>query len=186
MVGWKLIGFPGARYDYRDHVDKHGEHISAAAGRPQGPAGLDPDRGLEADGDACCPRRRGADRLRLDRRDRRPGARCDAGLQVLALERGRWRDTPTDFAVDLRAGRAALHWRHDAVPGAGARDVTFRNNVQPDRAADAPTRLVPARHRRRRRRRPLERPDLALSAHRLPDPQPQPAALRQAGACPPT
>lgn len=25
MVGWKLIGFPGARYDYRDAVDRHGE-----------------------------------------------------------------------------------------------------------------------------------------------------------------
>jgi gluconate 2-dehydrogenase gamma chain len=25
MVGWKLIGFPGARYDYRDHVDKHNQ-----------------------------------------------------------------------------------------------------------------------------------------------------------------
>ena len=25
MVGWKLIGFPGARYDYRDYVSKHGE-----------------------------------------------------------------------------------------------------------------------------------------------------------------
>jgi gluconate 2-dehydrogenase gamma chain len=24
MVGWKLIGFPGARYDHRDMVDKHG------------------------------------------------------------------------------------------------------------------------------------------------------------------
>jgi gluconate 2-dehydrogenase gamma chain len=23
MVSWKMIGFPGARYDYRDHVDKH-------------------------------------------------------------------------------------------------------------------------------------------------------------------
>jgi len=23
MAGWKLIGFPGARYDYRDHIDKH-------------------------------------------------------------------------------------------------------------------------------------------------------------------
>lgn len=23
MAGWKLVGFPGARYDYRDHVDKH-------------------------------------------------------------------------------------------------------------------------------------------------------------------
>jgi gluconate 2-dehydrogenase gamma chain len=25
MMGWKLIGFPGARYDYRDYVGKHGE-----------------------------------------------------------------------------------------------------------------------------------------------------------------
>jgi gluconate 2-dehydrogenase gamma chain len=25
MAGWKLIGFPGARYDYRDHVTKHNE-----------------------------------------------------------------------------------------------------------------------------------------------------------------
>jgi len=25
MAGWKLIGFPGARYDYRDHVDKHNQ-----------------------------------------------------------------------------------------------------------------------------------------------------------------
>lgn len=23
MVSWKLIGFPGARYDYRDYIDKH-------------------------------------------------------------------------------------------------------------------------------------------------------------------
>lgn len=28
MVGWKLIGFPGARYDHRDVVDKHGEKYS--------------------------------------------------------------------------------------------------------------------------------------------------------------
>ena len=25
MVGWKLIGFPGARYDHRDVINKHGE-----------------------------------------------------------------------------------------------------------------------------------------------------------------
>jgi gluconate 2-dehydrogenase gamma chain len=27
MVGWRLIGFPGARYDYRPYVGKHGERI---------------------------------------------------------------------------------------------------------------------------------------------------------------
>jgi gluconate 2-dehydrogenase gamma chain len=25
MVGWKMIGFPGARYDYRDWVERHNE-----------------------------------------------------------------------------------------------------------------------------------------------------------------
>ena len=25
MAAWKMIGFPGARYDYRDYVGKHGE-----------------------------------------------------------------------------------------------------------------------------------------------------------------
>jgi len=28
MVGWKLIGFPGTRYDYRDFVSKHGEKLA--------------------------------------------------------------------------------------------------------------------------------------------------------------
>jgi gluconate 2-dehydrogenase gamma chain len=25
MVGWKMVGFPGARYDYRDWIDKHNQ-----------------------------------------------------------------------------------------------------------------------------------------------------------------
>jgi gluconate 2-dehydrogenase gamma chain len=25
MVGWKLVGFPGARYDYRDWIERHNE-----------------------------------------------------------------------------------------------------------------------------------------------------------------
>jgi len=27
MVGWKLIGFPGAHYDYRPYVEKHGQKL---------------------------------------------------------------------------------------------------------------------------------------------------------------
>jgi len=27
MAGWKLIGFPGARYDYRPYVDKHNQKL---------------------------------------------------------------------------------------------------------------------------------------------------------------
>ena len=28
MAGWKLVGFPGARYDYRDFLDHNGEPIT--------------------------------------------------------------------------------------------------------------------------------------------------------------
>lgn len=28
MIGWKLIGFPGAHYDYRPYVAKHGEKLN--------------------------------------------------------------------------------------------------------------------------------------------------------------
>jgi gluconate 2-dehydrogenase gamma chain len=38
MVGWKLIGFPGARYDYRPYVSQHGKKLDlepvAITGRP--------------------------------------------------------------------------------------------------------------------------------------------------------
>ncbi|MGN6459756.1 MAG: gluconate 2-dehydrogenase subunit 3 family protein [Pseudolabrys sp.] len=38
MVGWKLIGFPGARYDYRPYVGKHNEKLAfdpvGITGRP--------------------------------------------------------------------------------------------------------------------------------------------------------
>jgi gluconate 2-dehydrogenase gamma chain len=34
MVGWKMIGFPGARYDYRDWIDHHNERY------PLPPVGL--------------------------------------------------------------------------------------------------------------------------------------------------
>ena len=38
MVSWKMLGFPGARYDYRDYVDQHNVKINlpplSIAGRP--------------------------------------------------------------------------------------------------------------------------------------------------------
>jgi gluconate 2-dehydrogenase gamma chain len=34
MVGWKMIGFPGARYDYREWIERHNEPF------PLGPIGL--------------------------------------------------------------------------------------------------------------------------------------------------
>jgi gluconate 2-dehydrogenase gamma chain len=39
MVGWKMIGFPGARYDYRDWIDHHNERYPlppvGIGGRPE-------------------------------------------------------------------------------------------------------------------------------------------------------
>jgi len=39
MVGWKMIGFPGARYDYRDWIDKHNQRYPlppvGIGGRPE-------------------------------------------------------------------------------------------------------------------------------------------------------
>jgi len=39
MVGWKMIGFPGARYDYRDWVERHNERYPlppvGIGGRPE-------------------------------------------------------------------------------------------------------------------------------------------------------
>ena len=38
MCAWKMIGFPGAHYDYRDWVGRHNERVTLApvgiAGRP--------------------------------------------------------------------------------------------------------------------------------------------------------
>jgi len=30
MVGWKMVGFPGARYDYRDYVERHNQKLDLA------------------------------------------------------------------------------------------------------------------------------------------------------------
>ncbi len=39
MVSWKMLGFPGARYDYRDYIERHNEKIDlpplSIAGRPE-------------------------------------------------------------------------------------------------------------------------------------------------------
>ena len=39
MVGWKMIGYPGSRYDYRDWVERHNERYPlppvGISGRPE-------------------------------------------------------------------------------------------------------------------------------------------------------
>ena len=111
-----------------------------------------------------------AGRLRLDRRHPRPGADRRRALQVLALERGGWRDTVPDFATTHRSRTSCATPCATSCSRSPTREtLTFRNIV--DQTA------LPMRHlgsflpgdRRRRRGRALERPDLALPADRLPD-----------------
>lgn len=42
MVGWKLVGFPGARYDYRDWVERHNEPYPLPPVGIMGSSGLSP------------------------------------------------------------------------------------------------------------------------------------------------
>src|ERR1700743_28209 len=54
---------------------------------------------------------------------------CDAGLNVLALERGVWRDTPNDFAPTFAQDELRYMWRHHLFQNLAYATLTIRNNV---------------------------------------------------------
>ncbi|MEI9887122.1 MAG: GMC family oxidoreductase [Rhizomicrobium sp.] len=54
---------------------------------------------------------------------------CDAGLNVVALERGVWRDTPTDFATTFAQDELRYMWRHHLFQNLAYDTLTIRNNV---------------------------------------------------------
>ena len=95
----------------------------------------------------------------------------DAGLQVLALERGGWRDTPTDFAPTLIQDELRYYWRHKLFVEPARDTLTFRNKTQetalPMRRLGS---FLPASGVGGRRRS-LERTELAILAHGLHCPQ---------------
>jgi gluconate 2-dehydrogenase alpha chain len=53
----------------------------------------------------------------------------DAGLKVLAIERGAWRDTSTDFAVTFVQDELRYYWRRELFQQPVQETVTFRNNL---------------------------------------------------------
>jgi gluconate 2-dehydrogenase alpha chain len=53
----------------------------------------------------------------------------DAGLNVLALERGEWRDTPTDFAPTFAQDELRYYWRHALFQPPAHETLTIRNNT---------------------------------------------------------
>lgn len=55
---------------------------------------------------------------------------CDAGLKVLALERGPWRDTPTDFAPTFAQDELRYMWRHHLFQNVAFDTITVRNNTR--------------------------------------------------------
>jgi len=52
-----------------------------------------------------------------------------AGLNVLALERGGWRDTPTDFATTFDQDELRYMWRHRQFENVAHETLTFRNRA---------------------------------------------------------
>lgn len=53
----------------------------------------------------------------------------DAGLEVVAIERGGWRDTPTDFPTTHAQDELRYYWRHQMFLANSIETQTFRNNV---------------------------------------------------------
>jgi gluconate 2-dehydrogenase alpha chain len=53
---------------------------------------------------------------------------ANAGLNVLAFERGVWRDTPTDFAPTFAQDELRYRWRHELFQPAAHETLTIRNN----------------------------------------------------------
>ncbi|MEJ8815884.1 GMC family oxidoreductase [Variovorax ureilyticus] len=51
----------------------------------------------------------------------------EAGLNVLALERGTWRDTPTDFATTFAQDELRYYWRHALFEPLAHETLTIRN-----------------------------------------------------------
>ncbi len=52
----------------------------------------------------------------------------EAGLDVVAIERGPWRDTATDFPTTYAPDELRYHIRHDLFLRPAQETVTFRNN----------------------------------------------------------
>ncbi len=54
---------------------------------------------------------------------------CEAGLRVVAIERGPWRDTATDFPTTYAQDELRYHIRHDLFLRPAQETVTMRNNT---------------------------------------------------------
>src|SRR5207237_10420555 len=54
---------------------------------------------------------------------------AEAGLHVVGLERGRWRDTDPDFAMPYAHDELRYVKRHELMQDLSRETITFRNNA---------------------------------------------------------
>ena len=169
LVGWKLVGFPGARADFMDWVDR-GEKYPFRRWRF-------PARGAEH-GDDTQTGGRGGGRLRLDRSD--PGQGADRGRaqrggagarrEPRYLSRRRLPEHPR---------RADLQHPRQAVPESLQEHREHPPRDQRHRAALPPALRLPSRRRRRWRRPALVRRAFPDHARGTAPAQPLRGTLRQ-------
>ncbi len=101
----------------------------------------------------------------------------EAGLNVVAIERGPWRDTSTDFNVAYMQDELRYAIRKDLFLNPAVEAMTMRNTVRQTAMPMRDYGSLPAGRRRWRRGCALERPYLAFLAQRLLDPHPPDPAL---------
>ena len=103
----------------------------------------------------------------------------EAGLKVVALERGAMRTSENDYALPNIRDELRYVVRHDLMQNTARDTITVRNNPQQEALPMRQARLVPARRSRRWLRRALEWPHLALDRYGIQGPLQLRGALRQ-------
>ena len=103
----------------------------------------------------------------------------EEGLEVVAIERGPWRDAPTDFPPTYMQDELRYRIRHELFLSPAQNTFTFRNKVNQTALPIRSWGAFMPRQRRRRRRRALERRNMAVPAVRFCAEDPSHAALRR-------
>ena len=124
-AAWKMIGFPGAHYDYSEWVTEYNKPIPVEPVGTARPLRLEPGltvaRGMpKVDVVLVGFGWNGAILAQQ---------LCDAGLRVLALERAACAHHARQLGDDVRPGRAALHVAPSPVSERQYSMLTFRNNI---------------------------------------------------------
>ena len=94
----------------------------------------------------------------------------EAGLKVVALERGAMRSSENDYSLPNIRDELRYVVRHDLMQNTARDTITVRNDPKQDALPMRLARLIPARRGGRRLRRALERAHLALDRHGIQGP----------------